>query len=32
MQTTYPLATSTWGDEELQAIKEVMDTGRFTGS
>jgi len=30
MQTTYPLATSTWGDEELQAIKEVMDTGRFT--
>ena len=30
MQVTYPLATSTWGDEELEAIKEVMDSGRFT--
>lgn len=30
MQATYPLATSTWGDEELVAIQEVMDSGRYT--
>lgn len=27
---TYPLATSSWGKEELYAIQEVMDKGRFT--
>ena len=27
---TYPLATSSWDKEELYAIQEVMDGGRFT--
>ena len=30
MQATYPLASSTWGTDELIAIQEVMDSGRFT--
>jgi CDP-6-deoxy-D-xylo-4-hexulose-3-dehydrase len=28
--TVLPLATSTWGEEELAAIKEVVESGRFT--
>lgn len=27
---TYPLAASTWGDEERQAILDVVDSGRYT--
>jgi CDP-6-deoxy-D-xylo-4-hexulose-3-dehydrase len=27
---TYPLASSTWGDEEIQAIQKVIDSDRFT--
>lgn len=30
MQATYPLASSTWGQEELDAIQSVTDSGRFT--
>ncbi len=30
MNTTYPLATTSWGTEELEAIQQVIDTGRFT--
>jgi dTDP-4-amino-4,6-dideoxygalactose transaminase len=26
----YPLATSSWGDEELNAMRRVMETGMFT--
>jgi len=26
----YPLASSTWGNEELEAIKEVVNSGKFT--
>src|SRR6185369_9739871 len=26
----HPLASSTWGEEELQAIQEVVSSGRFT--
>ena len=26
----YPLATNTWDDEELKAIKSVMDSNRYT--
>lgn len=26
----YPLASSTWGDEEIEAIQKVIDSGRFT--
>ena len=25
-----PLACSTWGDEELKALQDVIDSGRFT--
>jgi len=28
--TRYSLATSTWGDEEIAAIQEVIQSGRFT--
>ena len=28
--TKYSLATSTWGDEEIAAIQEVIQSGRFT--
>ncbi len=27
---TYELASSTWGQEELQAMHRVIDSGRFT--
>ena len=27
---TYPLAFSTWGDEEVEAIKRVIDTDMYT--
>ena len=30
MNTTYPLASSTWGHEELTAIQSVIDSNRFT--
>jgi CDP-6-deoxy-D-xylo-4-hexulose-3-dehydrase len=30
MQVTYPLASSTWGDEEVQAIQDVVQSGRYT--
>lgn len=30
METTYPLASSTWGQEELDAIQSVIDSNRFT--
>ena len=30
MNTTYPLASSTWGPEELAAIQSVIDSNRFT--
>ena len=30
MNTTYPLASSTWGHEELAAIQSVIDSNRFT--
>ena len=28
--TRYPLASTTWGDEEIDAIQEVIQSGRFT--
>ena len=28
--SNYPLATSTWDDEELKAIQSVMDSNKFT--
>ena len=28
--TVYPLATSSWGTEEIDAINEVVESGRFT--
>ena len=27
---TYPLASSTWGEEEIQAMYEVINSGKFT--
>lgn len=30
MSVTYPLATSSWGEEEQQAIQRVMESGMFT--
>ena len=27
---TYPLAFSTWGNEEVEAIKRVIDTDMYT--
>ena len=27
---TYPLASSTWGEEEIQAMHEVINSGKFT--
>ena len=27
---TYPLAFSTWGNEEVEAIKHVIDTDMYT--
>ena len=27
---TYPLASSTWGKEELDAIQEVIDSDMYT--
>ena len=28
--TVYPLATSSWGTEEIDAINDVVESGRFT--
>jgi CDP-6-deoxy-D-xylo-4-hexulose-3-dehydrase len=28
--SNYPLASSTWNDEEIQAIQSVIESGRFT--
>ena len=28
--TVYPLATSSWGTEEIDAINDVVASGRFT--
>jgi CDP-6-deoxy-D-xylo-4-hexulose-3-dehydrase len=28
--SNYPLATSTWDDEELKAIQSVIDSNKFT--
>lgn len=30
MKTSYPLATTTWGEEEIAAIQAVVDTGMYT--
>ena len=30
MNSRFPLAVSTWGDEELDAMKKVIDSGIFT--
>lgn len=30
MQPNYPTATSTWGEEETQAVMDVLQSGRFT--